>query len=71
VVVDHDALLRAYRERDALYGKKIYWDSGDGALAGDANGIDEAGNLVVFSPSGERVTLSAGEVHLQPADARA
>jgi BirA family biotin operon repressor/biotin-[acetyl-CoA-carboxylase] ligase len=63
-----DELLTTYRERDALYGRNISWQSGDHALEGNASGIDEAGNLVVFLPRGERVALTAGEVHLLPMD---
>jgi len=55
-----DALLFIYRERDALHGKHLSWAGGSGT----ADGIDERGNLVVFSDEGERVTLDAGEVHL-------
>jgi BirA family biotin operon repressor/biotin-[acetyl-CoA-carboxylase] ligase len=61
---DRDALLSAYRERDGLYGKRIRWSAGEARLAGEARGIDERGMLVVFSDSGERLTLDAGEVHL-------
>jgi BirA family transcriptional regulator, biotin operon repressor / biotin---[acetyl-CoA-carboxylase] ligase len=57
-------LLGAYRERDALYGRKIAWASGERTLEGEAGGIDEEGNLVVFGANGERTALSAGEVHL-------
>jgi BirA family transcriptional regulator, biotin operon repressor / biotin---[acetyl-CoA-carboxylase] ligase len=59
-----EALLGAYRERDALHGRKIAWSSGGRTLEGDASGIDEEGNLVVFGEGGERTALSAGEVHL-------
>jgi BirA family biotin operon repressor/biotin-[acetyl-CoA-carboxylase] ligase len=59
-----EALLGAYRERDALHGRKIAWASGGRTLEGEASGIDEEGNLVVFGEGGERTALSAGEVHL-------
>src|SRR6185436_15265597 len=61
---DRDALLTAYRERDGLYGRRISWSAGDARLAGEAQGIDERGMLVVYTDSGERVKLEAGEVHL-------
>jgi BirA family transcriptional regulator, biotin operon repressor / biotin---[acetyl-CoA-carboxylase] ligase len=59
-----ERLLRAYRERDALRGRRIAWASGDRRLEGEAGGVDEEGNLVVFDASGEPTALSAGEVHL-------
>lgn len=59
-----DDLLTSYRERDVLRGKRIKWASGDRRLAGEAQGIDARGNLVVFTDSGERLSLDAGEVHL-------
>jgi BirA family transcriptional regulator, biotin operon repressor / biotin---[acetyl-CoA-carboxylase] ligase len=61
---DRQALLAAYRERDGLYGRRISWSAGNSRLAGEAQGIDERGMLVVYSDSGERLTLEAGEVHL-------
>ena len=59
-----EAVLAAYRERDALHGRRIEWTSGSQHLAGEAQGVDEDGNLVVFTADGERTTLAAGEVHL-------
>jgi BirA family biotin operon repressor/biotin-[acetyl-CoA-carboxylase] ligase len=53
------ATLAALRERDALRGQPVRWDSGEGV----AEGIDESGGLLVATASGPRV-LSAGEVHL-------
>jgi BirA family transcriptional regulator, biotin operon repressor / biotin---[acetyl-CoA-carboxylase] ligase len=55
-----DQVLSAYRARDALSGKRISWDGGEGR----AEEIDERGHLVVEKPDGERVALGAGEVHL-------
>jgi BirA family transcriptional regulator, biotin operon repressor / biotin---[acetyl-CoA-carboxylase] ligase len=63
---DRELLLAAYRQRDALYGSEIAWTGPDGALEGEAEGVDDEGNLVVFTGDGERLTLSAGEVHLTP-----
>jgi BirA family biotin operon repressor/biotin-[acetyl-CoA-carboxylase] ligase len=53
-------LLDEYRSRDALWESSISWGDGTGV----AKGIDERGNLVVFTDAGEQVTLDAGEVHL-------
>jgi BirA family biotin operon repressor/biotin-[acetyl-CoA-carboxylase] ligase len=52
--------LSAWRERDALRGERISWGEGEGVAAG----IDDAGSLLVDTDAG-RVTLGAGEVHLQ------
>ena len=54
-----DAVLRAWRERDALKGERVRWSDGEGIAAG----IDDSGALLVETGNG-RVTLDAGEVHL-------
>src|SRR4029450_1057743 len=59
-----DAVLAEYRERDLLRGRPIAWTAGAQRLSGEARGIDDDGNLVVFTDEGDRLTLSAGEVHL-------
>ena len=55
----HDAVLAAWRERDALKGERVRWWGGEGVAAG----IDDSGALLVETDDG-RVTLDAGEVHL-------
>jgi BirA family biotin operon repressor/biotin-[acetyl-CoA-carboxylase] ligase len=55
-----DTTLRAWRTRDALLGRPVTWNGG----AGQADGVDGAGRLVVALDAGGRVTLDAGEVHL-------
>lgn len=58
--------LKGFSERDALRGRQVGWDEGEGVAAG----IDRQGNLLVESPTGCLATLNAGEVHLSlPADA--
>jgi BirA family transcriptional regulator, biotin operon repressor / biotin---[acetyl-CoA-carboxylase] ligase len=57
-----EATLAAWRERDALRGRRIAWSAGEGS----AQGIDPTGRLIVARDDGGRVTLRAGEVHLQP-----
>ena len=52
-------VLAAWRERDALRGQMISWETGDGTAAG----IDDSGALLVDTKAG-RVVLNAGEVHL-------
>jgi BirA family biotin operon repressor/biotin-[acetyl-CoA-carboxylase] ligase len=54
------ALLAAFRERDALLGRQVRWQRGEGTAAG----IDEDGRLLVDRPDGTRAALDAGEVHL-------
>jgi BirA family biotin operon repressor/biotin-[acetyl-CoA-carboxylase] ligase len=59
--------LEAYAARDALRGREVSWEgAGDAAARGSgvAEGIDERGNLLVRSESGERISLGAGEVQL-------
>ena len=52
-------ILEAYRARDALLGRSISWNGGEG----QAKGIDEEGRLLVETAAG-RVALDAGEVHI-------
>ena len=56
-----EAVLAAWRERDALRGERVRWEGGEGTAAG----IDETGALIVETDAG-RATLDAGEVHLLP-----
>jgi BirA family transcriptional regulator, biotin operon repressor / biotin---[acetyl-CoA-carboxylase] ligase len=55
-----EEVLAAFRARDALCGRRISWDGGEGV----AEEIDERGHLVVEKSDGDRVSLGAGEVHL-------
>jgi BirA family biotin operon repressor/biotin-[acetyl-CoA-carboxylase] ligase len=55
-----DATLAALRERDALLGRPVRWDGGEGTGAG----IDDSGGLLVHRPDGTTTTLNAGEVTL-------
>jgi len=55
-----ECVLDAWRERDALRDSRISWRDGEGT----AVGVDETGALLVDT-SGGRITLQAGEVHLQ------
>jgi len=57
-----EAVLDAYRERDALLGREIAWSGGVGTAAG----IDGEGRLVVTAQGDGRMALEAGEVHLGP-----
>ena len=66
VDAEEKEVLEAVRRRDALKGKKVTWDGGEGV----AEGIDDVGNLIV-NIGGEPISLGAGEVHLSvepPAD---
>jgi BirA family biotin operon repressor/biotin-[acetyl-CoA-carboxylase] ligase len=55
-----DALLAAWRRRDALLGRPVSWAGGHGTGAG----VDQDGRLLVDQDGGGRVALHAGEVHL-------
>lgn len=60
LALEPPALLDAFRARDALLGRRVRWQRGEGIAAG----VDEAGRLLVDRPDGEQVALDAGEVHL-------
>jgi BirA family transcriptional regulator, biotin operon repressor / biotin---[acetyl-CoA-carboxylase] ligase len=60
VAASDDEVLAAFRARDALCGRRVSWQGGEGT----ASEIDERGHLVVEQTGGERVALGAGEVHL-------
>jgi BirA family biotin operon repressor/biotin-[acetyl-CoA-carboxylase] ligase len=53
-------VLSAFRERDALCGRELSWEGGEGT----ASGIDDDGDLLVATADGE-VRLGAGEVQLR------
>lgn len=57
-------VVNAWRGRDALFGRRIGWSEGENECEAVADGIDDAGNLVVEQADGSRRSLSAGEVHL-------
>jgi BirA family biotin operon repressor/biotin-[acetyl-CoA-carboxylase] ligase len=57
---DRSASLAALRERDALRGRPVRWQDGEGTGAG----IDDSGALLVTLPNGGQTSLSAGEVTL-------
>jgi BirA family transcriptional regulator, biotin operon repressor / biotin---[acetyl-CoA-carboxylase] ligase len=54
-----ESILAAWRERDALRGRRVRWDGGEGTAAG----VSDGGALVVETDTGH-VELDAGEVHL-------
>jgi BirA family biotin operon repressor/biotin-[acetyl-CoA-carboxylase] ligase len=66
LALDADALLTAWRGRDALAGQPVAWAPrpGEDEVAGVARGVDADGRLLVDLDGGGRVALSAGEVHL-------
>jgi BirA family transcriptional regulator, biotin operon repressor / biotin---[acetyl-CoA-carboxylase] ligase len=55
-----EAVLGAWRERDALRGREVAWEGGEGV----ADGIDDRGFLLVRVADGDRIALGAGEIHL-------
>ncbi|MGH2980011.1 MAG: biotin--[acetyl-CoA-carboxylase] ligase [Solirubrobacterales bacterium] len=62
---DPAEVAASFRGRDALHGERIAWVTGERRHEGEARGIDDDGALVVFTDSGKRVRLDAGEVHLE------
>jgi biotin-(acetyl-CoA carboxylase) ligase len=54
-----EEILAEWRRRDALLGREVHWDGGEGTAAG----IGADGSLLVDTGDG-RVALRAGEVHL-------
>lgn len=63
-----ERVLAQFRERDALREHRVSWEGkGEGGEgSGVAEGIDEEGNLVVRTGSGEVRHLGSGEVTLRP-----
>ena len=59
-------VLSAFRRRDALRGRDVAWHQGAAGqpMRGVAAGVDDAGNLEVRLPGGERSVLGSGEVSL-------
>lgn len=56
-----ERVLAEYRARDALSGRPVAWEEGEGRAAG----IDDSGHLLVEAGGGRRLALGAGEVHLR------
>jgi BirA family biotin operon repressor/biotin-[acetyl-CoA-carboxylase] ligase len=61
LAASEEAVLEAWRARDALRGREVAWGGGRGR----AEGIDGLGRLVVALADGGHTALSAGEVHLE------
>ncbi|HEY2651276.1 MAG TPA: biotin--[acetyl-CoA-carboxylase] ligase [Solirubrobacteraceae bacterium] len=59
IAAPSETVLAALRARDALFGRHVQWQGGEG----EAAGVDEHGRLVV-AVNGDQVALNAGEVHL-------
>jgi BirA family biotin operon repressor/biotin-[acetyl-CoA-carboxylase] ligase len=67
-VAQPEEVAAAFEARDALQGRQVEWEGAGGSGTqgeGVADGIDERGNLVVVTDSGERLSLGAGEVSLR------
>ena len=59
LMASDDETLEAWRSRDALRGRSVLWEGGEGVAAG----IDDSGALLLEA-EGERLALHAGEVSL-------
>jgi BirA family biotin operon repressor/biotin-[acetyl-CoA-carboxylase] ligase len=58
--------LAEFRRRDALAGREIGWEgAGIDPGSGRAAGVDDRGNLLVETTTGERLALGSGEVSLR------
>jgi len=53
-------MLAELGQRDALAGRSIGWQGGEGTAAG----IGSSGDLIVEDSEGRTLNLDAGEVHL-------
>jgi BirA family biotin operon repressor/biotin-[acetyl-CoA-carboxylase] ligase len=62
-----ERVLNAWRERDALHGRRVSWTAGAGVAEGVAEGVDGEGRLLVRRADGCLAALDAGEVHLASA----
>jgi BirA family biotin operon repressor/biotin-[acetyl-CoA-carboxylase] ligase len=63
-----ESVLDAWRARDALLGCEVSWGAhrpGSGVEHGRAEGIDDAGRLIVRLGDSLTTTLDAGEIHLR------
>jgi BirA family biotin operon repressor/biotin-[acetyl-CoA-carboxylase] ligase len=61
-------VVAAFESRDALRGREVAWEGSGGSGTqgeGICEGIDDRGNLVVVTGSGDRLSLGAGEVSLR------
>jgi BirA family biotin operon repressor/biotin-[acetyl-CoA-carboxylase] ligase len=61
VLGDGVALAQEWRGRDALWRKDIVVEAGAEAIAGEANGIDPDGALLLLAAGGERA-ITTGEI---------
>ena len=58
------SVLEAWRDRDILTGRQVEIRRKGHRFIGRVGGVDEQGRLVVQDALGERVTVSAEEIHL-------
>jgi BirA family biotin operon repressor/biotin-[acetyl-CoA-carboxylase] ligase len=68
VAAEPGAVASAFGSRDALRSREVSWEGAGGASgsgSGRAAGIDGQGNLLVETPTGDRITLGSGEVSLR------
>jgi BirA family biotin operon repressor/biotin-[acetyl-CoA-carboxylase] ligase len=59
-----DPLLARWRERASFWGQTVCVQTAAGELIGVARTLDHQGRLVVEQPSGERVSILAGDLDL-------
>ena len=59
---DDKSYIKKYRERSVVIGKEINFFISGKAESGVAIDVDDSGGLVVHKKTGERITLSTGEI---------
>ena len=67
-VAEPEDVAAAFEARDALRGREVAWEGAGGSGSqgeGVCEGIDDRGNLLVVTDSGDRLSLGAGEVSLR------
>lgn len=60
-----DEILAQWRSRDALYARRVSWESEAGVAEGVAEGVDDGGRLLVAGQDGSVHALASGEVLLR------
>ena len=64
-----DQFLQAWGKRLAYLGEGVRVENGGGdALSGTVLGVDRIGNLRLRAATGEEIRVTAGDVHLRPAE---
>jgi BirA family biotin operon repressor/biotin-[acetyl-CoA-carboxylase] ligase len=60
-----EAILQVWRSRDFLYGRQVAVQQGDRSVTGQAQGIDNRGQLILVDEAGQQRFFSGGEVSIR------